>query len=181
MSRIRERRVRRSEATDLDVTPFMNLMIVLVPVLLLSMVFTHTRIIDLDFPATGSASDANDPELVHLEVVVRADSLVVADGRGGVIRALPGIDGRHDYAELSLVMQELKRRLPEKRDIALLLEDDVDYQTLVSVMDSVRTYRARQDDEVVNAELFPIITLGDAPARDGRDVAVHPAASGARS
>ena len=181
MSRIRERRPRRAEPTDLDVTPFMNLMIVLVPVLLLSMVFTHTRIIDLDFPATGSASDAQDPELVHLEVVVRGDALVVADGRGGVIRTLPGIDGNHDYAELSLVMLELKRRLPEKRDIALLLEDDVSYQTLVSVMDSVRTYRTRQDDELINAELFPVITLGDAPARDGRDLAAHPSASGDRS
>jgi len=179
MSRIRNRRARRAAAADLDVTPFMNLMIVLVPVLLLSMVFTHTRIIDLDFPAPGPASAAADEEPVHLEVVVGAAGLVVADGRGGVIRSLPAVDGHHDFAELSLVMQELKRRLPEKRDIALLLEEDVSYQTLVSVMDSVRTYRVRQDDETIHAELFPVITLGDAPA--GRTMAAQTPPAGGRS
>ena len=80
MDRIKNRKNRQREAADLDVTPFMNLMIVLVPVLLLSMVFTHTTVIDLNFPAGESAADAIDPENVHLEVVVRNDTLVVADG-----------------------------------------------------------------------------------------------------
>ena len=82
MDRIRKRRQKHVEAADLDVTPFMNLMIVLVPVLLLSMVFTHTTVIDLNFPTGDAASGEFDPEAVHLEVTVYNDRLVVADGRG---------------------------------------------------------------------------------------------------
>lgn len=160
MDRVKKRCHRRREEAELDVTPFMNLMIVLVPVLLLSLVFTHTAVIDLNFP-TGESAGEVDPNAVHLEVAVRSDGLVVGDGRGGAIKSLPAIDGAHDFAALTLVMQELKRRMPEKRDITILLEKDTDYQTLVSVMDRVRSYRTVQSLEVVNAELFPVISLGD--------------------
>ena len=161
MGRVRHRKNKHREAADLDVTPFMNLMIVLVPVLLLSMVFTHTTVIDLNFP-TGEGSEAEfDPNTVHLEVVVRANGLVVADGRGGTIKRLPKIDGDHDFQQLSLVMQELKRRMPEKQDITVLLMRDTSYQTLVTVMDKVRSYPTVQNLEVVQAELFPVISLGD--------------------
>ncbi len=163
MDRVRKRRHKHTEAADLDVTPFMNLMIVLVPVLLLSMVFTHTTVIDLNFPTGEAASEAFDPDAVHLEVAVYADRLEVADGRGGIIKAVPKKEGEHNFAELSLVMQELKRRMPEKEDITVLLQEETDYQTLVSVMDKVRSYPAVQSLEVVQAELFPVISLGDTP------------------
>jgi biopolymer transport protein ExbD len=165
MDRVRKRLRRRHEAADLDVTPFMNLMIVLVPVLLLSMVFTHTTVIDLNFPASDAASGPVDPDVVHLEVSVGDDGFVVADGRGGVIKRVPMADGAYDYAALSEVMQELKRRMPEKRDIMVLLEEQTPYQTLVSVMDAVRSYPTVQHMAVVQAELFPVISLGDAGDR----------------
>jgi len=163
MDRVKRRCHKHREQAELDVTAFMNLMVVLVPVLLLSLVFTHTTVIDLDFP-TGESAGEVDPNLVHLEVVVREDALVVADGRGGPIKTLPRVDGHHDFESLTLVMQELKRRMPEKRDITILLERETDYQTIVSVMDRVRSYRTVQALEVVNAELFPVISLGDSPA-----------------
>ena len=163
MDRVRHRKYKHLEAADLDVTPFMNLMIVLVPVLLLSMVFTHTTVIDLNFPSGEGASEAFDADAVHLEVVVRGDTLVVADGRGGTIKTIGMVDGKHDFSELSLVMQELKKRMPEKKDITVLLEQETDYQTLVTIMDKVRSYPTVQNLEVVHAELFPVISLGDSP------------------
>jgi len=162
MRRLRKHKL-HAQDSDLDVTPFMNLMIVLVPVLLLSMVFTHTSIIELDFPSANSATTISS-EVVHLEVIVREDLLRIADGRGGKIKDLPKVDGVHNYDGLSLVMQELKRRTPDKRDITILLEVDTDYQTLVTVMDKVRSFPVYQALDVVNAELFPVISLGDSPS-----------------
>ena len=176
MDRVKHRKHKHQDAADLDVTPFMNLMIVLVPVLLLSMVFTHTTVIDLNFPTGEGAAEAFDPEAVHLEVVVKGDTLVVADGRGGTIKTIPKVDGTFDFAQLSQVMQELKRRMPEKQDITVLLAAETDYQTLVTIMDRVRSYPTVQNLAVVNAELFPVISLGDAPV-SGSPVA----AAGSRS
>ncbi len=171
MDRIKHRKHKHREAADLDVTSFMNLMIVLVPVLLLSMVFTHTTVIDLNFPSGDNADVAFDPESVHLEVVVKPDGFIVADGRGGTIKTLPKVDGEYDYASLSLVMQELKRRMPEKQDISVLLMANTHYQTLVSVMDKVRSYPTVQNMEVVQGELFPVISLGDTPGKPAKAVA----------
>jgi biopolymer transport protein ExbD len=176
MDRVRHRKHKHREAAELDVTPFMNLMIVLVPVLLLSMVFTHTTVIDLNFPSGEGAEAAFDPDLVHLEVVVKSEGFDVADGRGGTIKSIPKVDGEYDFAQLSLVMQEVKRRMPDKRDISVLLLKDTSYQTLVSVMDKVRSYPTVQHLEVVQAELFPVISLGDSPKPAGGKVASSPAA-----
>ena len=175
MDRVRKHRQQHDDAAELNVTPFMNLMIVLVPVLLLSMVFTHTTVIDLNFP-TGEAAGELDPDAVHLEVAVYRDRLVVADGRGGIIKTVPARASGHDFAMLTDVMQELKRRMPEKEDITVLLQDDTNYQTLVSVMDRVRSYPTVLGTEVVQAELFPVISLGDTPRAD--NVAGGPAAPG---
>ena len=75
------------------------------------------------------------------------------------------VNGEQDLKGLSLVMQELKRRMPEKRDIMILLDSDTNYQTVVSVMDRVRSYSTVVAMEVVEAELFPVISLGDPPAK----------------
>ncbi|HBF93454.1 MAG TPA: biopolymer transporter ExbD, partial [Marinobacter adhaerens] len=47
---MRRRHRRLSISPELDITAFLNLMIVLVPVLLLGMVFSQVRMIELNFP-----------------------------------------------------------------------------------------------------------------------------------
>lgn len=158
--RRRHRRL-RSEA-DLDITPFMNLMIVLVPVLLLNMVFAHTSVLQLNFPTGDSLSEAEKEEL-QIQVVVLEDRLVVADNRGGVIQDIPQQENAHDFETLHQVMKALKAQLPDKRDVVILPSRQTSYQTLVTVMDTVRAYDAVVAGSLVKAELFPEISLGDAP------------------
>jgi len=181
MNRIKRRRLTRHSVTEEpDVTPFMNLMIVLVPVLLLSMTLTHTRIIDLDLPWGTAAETIVDAESVRFEVIVDQRGFLVRDGDGAEIRAIPRQGADWDYQTLSLVMRELKRRVPDKRDVTLLFAAEVSYQTLVSVMDTVRAHTFDPGTGPVTVELFPDITLGDAPATtDG--VASAATAQGGRS
>lgn len=145
-----KRRIHEAEIAELNVTPFMNLMIVLVPVLLMSLVFTHTTVIELDFP--GASSDSSG-EVQHLEVSILKQELVIADQRG-VVKRLPMINGEHDFAGLNEAMLRAKQQMPNKRDALILLEPDTQYQSLVFVMDSIRAYET--------IELFPDMSLGDA-------------------
>jgi len=57
----------------------------------------------------------------------------------------------------------LKERFPDKKDVTILLEPDTAYDTLVQVMDSARTVKVVQDGQSIMAELFPEISIGDAP------------------
>ncbi|HET8800222.1 MAG TPA: biopolymer transporter ExbD [Marinobacter sp.] len=157
----RKHRRLRSEV-DLDITPFMNLMIVLVPVLLLNMVFAHTSVLELNFP-TGESLSAEQAEELQIQVVIYNDRLVVADNQGGVIKNIPQREGEYDYALLKDVMKEIKHRVPDKKDIIIMPSRQTSYQSLVSVMDTVRSYEAVVAGNFVEAELFPEISLGDAP------------------
>lgn len=181
---MRWRKNKYREEAELDITSFMNLMIILVPVLLLSMVFARTTVLDLRLPTLDASSDGlEDHENLVLEVVIRPDYLDVNYPAGTLLKRVPkkvlelsedgnkpdGTEGDavYDFELLSLILQETKRQLREKgidkRDILLLSEPDTSYQTLVSAMDSIRSYKTLVVTDLVDAVLFPDISLGDAP------------------
>lgn len=166
-----KRRMSRDEVKELDITSFMNLMIVLVPVLLMSMVFAHTTVLDLKLPDLAASPDsAQEAENRQLELVIHPDYMDLNYPAGTRLKRIEKEDGSYNYKLLSLTLQEVKRQLREsdieKRDILVLSQPDTDYQTIVSVMDTVRSFPAIVAADVVDAELFPDISLGDAPVAD---------------
>jgi biopolymer transport protein ExbD len=153
---------------DLDVTSFMNLMIVLVPVLLLNMVLSFTTVLEIKLPSDGGESSVDEPkENRQIELIIRADHMTVNFPAGVGFAQFPKVDGQHDYKGLTNKLKELKRWFinqdESKKDILILSEETTDYQTLVSAMDAVRSYPTVVVTDVVEAELFPDISLGDAP------------------
>lgn len=159
----RRKHRRPVQQADLDITAFMNLMIVLVPVLLLSMVFSQTAVLDLNFPASDNSLVNLDDENLQLQLIIRKDSLAVGDTKNGLIRKFDNVNDEYDFESLVGLLQQIKARIPEKTEITLLLAENIDYQTLVTAMDKTRSYPAVVAASVVDAELFPDISIGDAP------------------
>ncbi|MDX1801495.1 MAG: biopolymer transporter ExbD, partial [Marinobacter sp.] len=60
-------------------------------------------------------------------------------------------------------LKAIKARMPEKTSVILQVAGAVDYQTLVSVMDTVRSYPAVVAASAVDAELFPDVSLARVP------------------
>ncbi|HEB92423.1 MAG TPA: biopolymer transporter ExbD [Gammaproteobacteria bacterium] len=161
--RTRVRRARRS-VPELDITAFMNLMVVLVPFLLLSAVFSNLAILELNLPPDNQQADNEQQKKErNFEVIVRKDSLVVADTLGGVIKRISLKDGKQDFKALSDLLVAIKLKYPKKENISLLLEPETPYDTLVQVMDTVREVKVLEVTSVVRKELFPQIAIGDAP------------------
>ncbi len=52
-------------------------------------------------------------------------------------------------------------------DATILLEKDTPYDILVQVMDRVRAFEHKEDARTIQAELFPDISIGDAPVPEG--------------
>ena len=163
----RHRRIKTQEA-ELDITSFMNLMIVLVPVLLLSLVFSQVRILNLQLPVGSSSDQQNDPELKQLELIVDEHGFELNYPSGILLKKIPMEETSYDFVLLSKYLQDLKLTFQqndlEKNDITILLAPNIDYQTLVSTMDTVKSFKAVVAANLVDAELFPLISLGDAPA-----------------
>lgn len=170
---MRRRHRRLKGSPELDITAFLNLMIVLVPVLLLGMVFSQVRMIELDFPGMDSGQ-APEPEAFSLVVTLIPEGMEVADSERGIIRVLPAIEGQQDFPALRSVLRQIKRRLPDKTDVILEVGPDIDYQTLVSAMDTLRSYPAVVAASVVEGELFPDVSLMD--AAEHRTLAAAPGA-----
>jgi biopolymer transport protein ExbD len=161
MARRKHRRLQQD--AELDITAFMNLMIVLVPVLLLSMVFEHTKVLELNFPKSSQVLDQTDLDNEQLQLIIRKQGFDVASSKAGILKHLPVKEGEYDFENLSLFLRDVKSRIPDKSEISILLERDTSYQTLVTAMDTARSYKTVLVASVVDAELFPSISIGDAP------------------
>ncbi len=169
---LRSRRLGRhhnEDTAELNITAFMNLMVILVPFLLITAVFSRLAILELNLP--GSSSEPADPQeqTFQLEVIVRVDKIEVGDRNQGLLGIYPNSADGYDYAALSTKLSELKDRYPQKTDAAILLEQDIAYDTLVQVMDRVRIAEEIDIDaeSIVRSDLFPDISIGDAPIADG--------------
>lgn len=152
------------EEAELDITSFMNLMIILVPVLLISMVFNHITVLELRLPLEEELQKQDlNPDDLSLEVIVRQTGFNVMLGPLP-IESIDKKDNKFDLNRLSAVLQGMKKQLGRERtDIVILSEPDIDYQVLVGVIDTAKTFPAVVAASVVDAVLFPDVSLGDAP------------------
>jgi|GEM_PF-623108 len=150
---------------ELDITSFMNLMIVLVPVLLLNMTFSHLKVIDLTLPELSERIVATQTDEQNLEIVVNPTSLMIMFPAGVPLHSIALTDGKFDKSELQTYLKQVKATFAEqatpKSDITLLLHPKSSYQTLVALMESVRSYPEVVAASVVRAALFPDVSLGD--------------------
>ncbi|MEZ4334499.1 MAG: biopolymer transporter ExbD [Myxococcota bacterium] len=174
MMRNLRRRRRPTAEVDLDVTTFMNLMVVLVPFLLITAVFSRITIVELTLPSASGGSAQTEPAF-RLEVIVRDSGIELSNGEA-LIASLPTVGGAYDLARLGEMVMALKREYPEARDASVLLEPQIEYDHLIQVMDVVRSAplpagslavpranAAPAEEGVTRVALFTDISIGDAP------------------
>ena len=154
----------RKHPVELDISAFLNLIVVLVPFLLSTAVFTRLSVLDLTLPAQSSGVEQLKVDNLQLEVVIRPDALEVGDRIGGLIERIPATADGPDVKALSALMHQLKLKFPDKKEATVLAEPTTSYQVLVRVMDAMRAGKSAQGGTtVVTVDLFPSISVGDAP------------------
>jgi biopolymer transport protein ExbD len=155
------------QSEELDLTALLNILVVLVSFLLLSAVFSKITIQEINMPPLASSPEdasKNTPPVV-IEVMVRKDGLEIGDGTKVTTR-LPKEGNRYDTAMLSQKLKLLKDENPGKRDVILLVEPDIDYSAMISVMDALKfvdVKAPREGSPPLRITLFPNVTVGDAP------------------
>ena len=165
MSKRRARRARHKDVEELNITAFMNLMVVLTPFLLITAVFSRLAILELNLPAGQSQVAVDEPPQFQLEITVRGSGIEIGDRNAGALNRIDKSGTDYKLDELSAYLARIKQQFPDKTDATLLLEPDVPYELLVAVMDRVRVAESRDpaDDRVIKSDLFPEVSIGDAP------------------
>ena len=151
------------ETPELNITTFLNLMVVLIPFLLISAVFSRVAIMELSVPTSSGSGAVNTPNFA-IEVIVRQAGFEIANG-SSVEAAIPKKEGEYDMEMLSSMLLRLKAQFPEKEDATVLLEPDIEYDYLIQIMDAVRGTKRQEEgtEEPRKIVLFPDISIGDAP------------------
>ena len=167
-----KRRISRGprEADELDLTAMINMMVILVCFLLISAVFSRITVLELKMPPAAEATSKKDTskknEDLALEVIIRKNSIEIADRNGDFYKKFDNLKTGYDIGSLGQQLRDLKSRFPKKRDASILLEDDIAYEILVQVMDSLREDTTVRNNDGSSAELFPDISIGDAPPNE---------------
>ena len=159
------RRVREEEETgELNIVPYLDVVVNLVMFMLLSMTGLITLgVLNVSAPKIGgeaagaSAAAEAGPKLL-LTVAIGKQGFYIA-GAGGVLGtdanasdlsrpptvALKG-DGKYDYPELSRQLALIKEKFPNETQVILSADGEVVYDILIQTMDACREQITRQAD-----------------------------------
>lgn len=152
---------------EIDVTTFLNLMVVLVPFLLITAVFSRLTIVELNLPSSAGGPSSSELGFTP-EVIVRENVIEITNGRS-VIASIPNREEDYDLQTLSDYMVELKQTYPQQDAAAVLMEARIPYDYLIQVMDIVRSVEVpietpvEGEPEFELVALFSEISVGDAP------------------
>jgi len=150
---------------DLNLTPIMNLIIILIPALLISAAFVQIAVINVSAPQIGSGVAEEKPDSeekkLNLTVAVTDKGFTVA-GTGAVLGGGEGAeeagptvpikgDGTYDYEALTAKLLEIKDAFPDEEKMVLNAEPDIKYTVVIGTMDASR----EKDGKM----LFPDVVL----------------------
>jgi biopolymer transport protein ExbD len=127
---------RMRKPAGLLLVPMIDIFTVLVTFLLMTAVFARITILQLDLPSANDGK-VTDPAF-RLEVIVRKEGLELTNG-STLIATIPTMNGEYDLKALSDLALSLKRENPKTDSASVLLEPAVRYDSLIQVMDAIRS------------------------------------------
>jgi biopolymer transport protein ExbD len=163
---------RPQESADPNLTPVMNLMVVLIPLLLSSAQFIKLGMIELNLPpaASGNLEQGQMPKEVEKKLDLTltitdegfylASSIAVARGENGEGPTIPVLEsGKFNYEELTRALVKIKKKatgvFKDTDQIIIVAEPEINYQTVISTMDASRQFKENGN----YLPLFPSVAL----------------------
>jgi len=155
----RRRRARLEREADLNITAFLNLMVVLLPFLLTTAVFSRLAVIGVDVPTPRPDAEAVPPPPpvppYTLTLRLEAEGVRVRSGEVELplVPRLPS--GEYDTERLTEVLGGVKAEHPDHDAVNLYARPGTPYGELIAVMDAASL---RPD----GSPLFGAVRLGEA-------------------
>lgn len=161
------------EPADLNIIPVMNLFMVLIPFLLAGAAFVKYGVIPTSTPTQSSSTekkkkqDEDKPDRVMANLVIAPDEIQltysssnVPESKRNELAESWDWDGSDEDVLLKLrrALRRAKEKYPESNTVTVLPHDELQYQTLVRVLDYTRERPTEKDGEGdSNTEpLFPV-------------------------
>jgi biopolymer transport protein ExbD len=127
------------EMIDLDLTPFMNIFMVLIPFLAVMAVFTRIAVLEFSLPpAQSEAANGNiQNKELDVSIVITDDGYRIV-GTGKKLDLVPKIRGHYQLEQLRALLKAIKFEYPSQKSLVLVLAPDVLYDDVIHFMDVCR-------------------------------------------
>jgi biopolymer transport protein ExbD len=176
---------RRTEGVqDLNLTPIMNLVTILIPFLIMAAQFVNLAVIDSTLPAIGPPSttppDPNEEPPLNLSLAVTAkgitilgaDAVLAPDGAPELeegaerLPTVPCKSGNictgvedYDWDELRRQLGLIKDKYPDDENVILVPDNHMRYEVLVMTMDISREDPDSKGADGESRSLFPFVVI----------------------
>jgi biopolymer transport protein ExbD len=136
-------KTRASGGEDLQMTPIMNVFLILVPFLLLTASFVKLAILEMSLPSlnqnTSSVTQASEEKkpLVLNMLAVRQNGFELKSPTFNFPFIMKKGE-QYDFEQLQASLRQIKDKFPDSEDMVIQPEDVIKYDDVVKVMDRCR-------------------------------------------
>jgi biopolymer transport protein ExbD len=127
------------DVMEVNVTPVMNMFIILIPFLVSVAVFTHLTVLEMSLPpgiGAGSGGADEKPKL-KVTVVLHENFLAITYGEK-MLDSIPRAGAGYDLALFSEKLKAAAEKADIRDEIVVAVRDAVKFKHVVSVMDRCR-------------------------------------------
>jgi len=132
-------RGQKLEADDLNITPVMNIFLILVPFLLLTAVFVRISIIEFSLPSSDTTTEANQDKTPPVVTILTIrDSGFELKSKDISNTPITKKNAQFDYQLLVEQLRKVKERYARTQDIIIVPDAQIKYDVIIQVMDRCR-------------------------------------------
>jgi len=136
----KQRRFEREKiGEELNLVPFIDMLVVLLTFLLITVTILQTAIIELSLPtsASGAGSTLENPmegQPLTLSIAITDKGLQVIGG-GGKLPPIPKKGGKYNFEKLSEQLKMVKEEYPGQTAVIIVSESNIIYDYIIKTMD----------------------------------------------
>ena len=173
------RKVHRDiEAISINITPVMNLFVVLIPFLLMSAVFVQISVIDSVLPKLSTATtiiQKKEKDKLLVSVYIRSDGFSIGKvggnprpqfenqwAKGDLGGRIPKTNNKEfNFEALNNQMIKIKNSYPDAESVVIFPDGEIPYEELIKTMDATRETKVQDaSGQFVKRYLFPDAVIG---------------------
>jgi len=137
-------KTRQTGSEDLQMTPIMNVFLILVPFLLLTASFIKLAVLEMSLPSLSQSSSSSVMQASEEKKPLVLNMLAVRQN-GFELKSptftFPFIEKKglqYDFEQLQTSLRQIKDKFPDSEDMVIQPEDVIKYDDVIKVMDRCR-------------------------------------------
>jgi biopolymer transport protein ExbD len=145
-----KRRKAQEEMGELDLTPYMNFVMILIPVIMQASEYIKLAMLKIDLPPSAPSSSAGGvveeapQQTLDLAVSITSGGFTITSSKAR-LPIIPLKGNEYDYDELHKKLWEIKQQVqgqyPDEENIIIAAAQDIRYEVIVKTMDASRSHR----------------------------------------